>query len=85
MEIGSDSRLHDYRFDHWENVDVETYRRTEKSETITFAMPEGDLSVTAVYVHDGTKLTVGTTHRNGGTIQLLAGGIGTGYNDITDK
>lgn len=80
---GSDSRLHDYKFDHWENVDVlKLTEEQKKSETLTFAMPEGDLSVTAVYVHDGTKLTVGTTHRNGGTIQLLAGGIGTGYNDI---
>lgn len=80
---GSDSRLHDYKFDHWENVDVlKLTEEQKKSETLTFAMPEGDLSVTAVYVHDGKKLTVGTTHRNGGTIQLLAGGIGTGYNDI---
>lgn len=80
---GSDSRLHDYRFDHWENVDALKLTEEQKnSETITFAMPEGDLSVAAVYVHAGTKLTVGTTHRNGGTIQLLAGGIGTGYNDI---
>ena len=80
---GSDSRLHDYKFDHWENVDALNLTEEQKnSDTITFAMPEGDLSAKAVYVHDGTKLTVGTTHRNGGTIQLLAGGIGTGYNDI---
>ena len=80
---GSDSRLHDYKFDHWENVDALNLTEEQKnSDTITFVMPEGDLSVKAVYVHDGTKLTVGTTHRNGGTIQLLAGGIGTGYNNI---
>ena len=82
--IGSDKRLHDYRFDHWENVDVlKLTEEQKKSDTIMFEMPESDLSVTAVYVHDGTKLKVGITHRNGGTIQLAAGGIGTGYNDIT--
>ena len=79
--IGSDSRLYDYKFDHWENVDVLNLTEEEKKNgEITFMMPESNLSVTAVYVHDGTKLKVGSSHRNGGTIQLAGEKIG--YKDI---
>ena len=78
--------IYDWKFDHWEAGDLIPGEKKNDPE-VQITMPDHAISVKAVYVRCGEKITVGTTQEQGGKIRLTStnnGNIMVNQESFTD-
>lgn len=78
--------IYDWKFDHWEAEGLIPEDKKNEPE-VQITMPDHAISVKAVYVRCGEKITVGTTQEQGGKIRLTStnnGNIMVNQESFTD-